>query len=115
MIAHGRLAHPNDEYYDIMLIHNMIDGIQSLGAFDRIVGTPCHDCPHGHAHARPVEHVSKRIPSGPGECVHMDVGGPMPVRGLNDELYFNMAKCKYLGHRIIYFMKTKDEIVETVR
>ena len=44
----------------------------------------------------------------------MDVGGPMPVRGLNDEVYFNMAKCRYLGHRIIYFMKTKDEIVETV-
>jgi hypothetical protein len=43
----------------------------------------------------------------------MDVGGPMPVRGLNDELYFNMAKCKYLGHRVIYFMKSKDEIVDT--
>ena len=34
MIAHGRLAHPpSDEYYDIMLINNMIDGIQSLGAY----------------------------------------------------------------------------------
>jgi hypothetical protein len=39
----------------------------------------------------------------------------MPVRGLNSELYFNMAKCKYLGHRAIYFMKTKDEVVDTVR
>jgi hypothetical protein len=43
----------------------------------------------------------------------MDVGGPMPVRGLNDELYFNMARCCYLGHRVIYFMKTKDKIVST--
>ena len=115
MIAHSRLGHPNDEYYDIMLVHNMVDGLQSLGDFDRHVGTPCHDCPHGHAHARPVPHASSRIPSGPAECVHMDIGGPMPVRGLNSELYFNMAKCKYLGHRVIYFMKTKDEIVETVR
>ena len=49
MIAHSRLGHPNDEYYDIMLIHNMADGLQSLGDFDRHVGTPCHDCPHGHA------------------------------------------------------------------
>jgi hypothetical protein len=45
----------------------------------------------------------------------MDVGRPMPVRGLNDELYFNMCRCKYLGHRVIYFMKSKDEIVDTVR
>ena len=44
----------------------------------------------------------------------MDVGGPMPVRGLNDELYFNLARCRYLGHRVIYFMKAKDEIVATV-
>ena len=115
MIAHSRLGHPNDEYYDIMLINNMVDGLQSLGDFDRHVGTPCHDCPHGHAHARPVPHASSRTPSGPAECVHMDIGGPMPVRGLNSELYFNMAKCKYLGHRAIYFMKTKDEIVATVR
>jgi hypothetical protein len=43
----------------------------------------------------------------------MGVGGPMPVRGLNDELYFNMARCRCLGHRVIYFMKTKDEIVST--
>jgi hypothetical protein len=99
----------NDEYCDIMLIHNMVDGLQSLGGFNRHVGTPCHDCPHGHAHA------SSRIPSGPAERVHVDIGGPMPVRGLNIELYFNMAKCKYLGHTAIYFMKTKDEIAETVR
>ena len=57
MIAHSRLGHPNDEYYDIMLINNMVDGLQSLGDFDRHVGTPCHDCPHGHAHARPVPHA----------------------------------------------------------
>jgi hypothetical protein len=43
----------------------------------------------------------------------MGVGGPMPVRGLNDELYFNMARCRCLGHRVIYFMKTKDEIAST--
>jgi hypothetical protein len=30
------------------------------------------------------------------------------------QLYFNMAKCRYLGHRVIYFMKGKDEIVDTV-
>jgi hypothetical protein len=45
----------------------------------------------------------------------MNIGGPMPVRGLNNELDFNMARCKYLGHRIIYFVKTKDEIAEAVR
>jgi hypothetical protein len=52
MIAHSRLGHPNDEYYDIMLIHNMSEGLQSLGDFDRHVGTPCHDCPHTWARTR---------------------------------------------------------------
>jgi hypothetical protein len=112
--AHSRLGHPNDAYYDIMIIHDMIEGLDSLGAFDSNKGIACHDCPHGHAHKRPIARNSNRTPSGPGACIYMDVGGPMPVRGLNDEVYFNMAKCRYLGHRIIYFMKTKDEIVETV-
>ena len=112
--AHSRLGHPNDAYYDIMVIHNMIEGLDSLGVFDSKTGIVCHDCPHGHAHKRPISHSSNRAPNGPGECIYMDVGGPMPVRGLNDELYFNMAKCRYLGHRVIYFMKGKDEIVDTV-
>ena len=98
-----------------MRVHNMIEGLDSdsLGSFSEKEGIVCHECPHGHAHKRPIAHSSSRIPSGPGECIYMDVGGPMPVRGLNDELYFNMARCRYLGHRVIYFMKTKDEIVST--
>ena len=114
-VAHSRLGHPNDEYYNIMQLHDMVKGLSSLEKFDRHVGTACHDCPHGHAHSRPVPHSSARTPTAPNECIYMDVGGPMPVRGLNDELYFNMCRCKYLGHRVIYFMKSKDEIVGTVR
>ena len=69
--AHSRLGHPNDAYYDIMIIHDMIEGLDSLGAFDSNKGIACHDCPHGHAHKRPIARNSNRTPSGPGACIYI--------------------------------------------
>ena len=108
---HEVLGHTNFDCLQHMVRHGMVDGVEHLPR--RPIRAPrCESCPCGKMHRRPVPKVSEIPPTAPGRNIYADIGGPMPRASTAGHRYFVLFKDKFTQHRAVYFMKTKDEVLD---
>ena len=114
---HDRLGHPSDEYLKVLVKHDMLLGLRDLGPFPTHgVKGNCEACPIGEMHSNFVARKSNRVDHGGQNAdLFMDIGGPWPVQSSKGYRYWNLIRERHGRHMAIYFMKTKDQVLDTVK
>lgn len=103
---HEKLGHQNVKHVEDFLKRNNVkyDGHDFT----------CEACLVGKQHRLSFkERVEKSEKC--GEIMHTDVCGPMQVTSIGGARYFLLIKDDFSHFRFVYFMKTKDEVVEKFR
>lgn len=106
---HERLGHPGINTLKEMASQGLIPGIKTSN-IDKFF---CDSCQSGKMHRLPFHaNLSNRI-SKPGEFIHSDVCGKMPVTSLGGANYFLLFKDDCTSYRFVYFMKHKSDTFST--
>lgn len=103
-IWHERLAHQNIKYVRKILNQNNIKYVDDWNDYI------CNGCTYGkqHRNTHPQnEQVSKRTL----DLIHVDLC-EMDIRSLGGAKYFFLLKDDFSHFRTVYFLKTKDEVIE---
>jgi len=103
---HERLSHINIGYLRDTIKKNAATGIQ-LSELNQEF--PCHNCQVGKATRKPFPTVERSSNVKPGEIIHADLSGKMPVASLGGTQYFLLLKDEATGFRSVYFLKYKHE------
>lgn len=104
---HRRLGHINVATVKSMYKKQLVDGID----FSNEKNFFCEECPLGKMHR--VSHPSTEPRAvKKGECVHMDLCGPMEQNGIGNVRYFLLLKDEATNFRFIYNIGQKSEVVE---
>lgn len=69
----------------------------------------CGPCMIGKSTRQPFPHNPKRRSSCIGELLHTDVAGPANIKGINEELYYQVIVDDYSHFVVVYLLKSKDE------
>ena len=103
---HERLAHMNLKYIKESVKQNAVEGIK----LEDLQGeTHCDFCHIGKETRQPFPTSSRGKEYQPGELIHADLSGKMPVPSLYGANYFLLMKDDYSGFKLAEFLKTKDE------
>ncbi|CAI7804629.1 unnamed protein product [Closterium sp. NIES-53] len=88
LLWHHRLGHPSLPHLHSMHSHLLVSSLpRSLPSLPRSLAPPCLPCVEGRQRAAP--HSSEFPPTtAPLQNLHMDVWGPTPVGGTDQECYF---------------------------
>ena len=114
--ALARLGQPLEEYFNMTLKHDMVDGISHL--------SPASSGRHarrtdgwyaGKMTLRNIPQVHARNPTHPGSDIYTDIGGPVPVPTRDGYKYYVIYKDSYTQHLRGYLMKTKEALLNTFR
>jgi len=103
---HERLSHINMGYLRATIQKNAATGIkldELKQEFD------CHNCLVGKSTRKPFPRVERSNQVKPGEVIHSDLSGKMPVASLGGAQYFLLLKDEATGFRSVYFLKHKNE------
>jgi hypothetical protein len=109
---HNRLSHINIQYIKNSVAKNAIEGIKPEDF--KKVEFNCEECHLGKETKKPHPAVPKRETT-PGQMVHIDIAGKMPVPSLGKAEYFLILKDDATGFRTVYFMKHKNEAAECIK
>ncbi|CAI7887004.1 unnamed protein product [Closterium sp. NIES-54] len=95
LLWHHRLGHPSLPCLRSMHSRLLVSGLpRSLPPLPRSLAPPCLPCVEGRQRAAP--HSSEFPPTtAPLQTLHMDVWGPAPVHGMDQERYFLMVVDDY--------------------
>jgi len=100
---HERLGHPGINVFKEMTSQGLIPGVKSSNKFF------CDLCQSGKIHRLPFNANLNTRASKPGEFIHSDVCGKMPVTSLGGANYFLLFKDDCTSYRFVYFMKYKND------
>jgi len=109
---HERLAHVNPQYVMDTVKKGAVWGIpveQLNGEFH------CESCETGKAKRKPFTARKESRDTFPGEMVHADLAGKMPVPSLGGANYFLLLKDDGTGFRMVYFLKYKDQTADCIQ
>lgn len=115
---HQRFGHVNKKALKRMVTNQSVNGMNCSLIEDRRNNTDrvdCHSCALGK---QPRKHFPNRTTpraTTVGRRVHVDLCGPVGVPTLSGCKYFVLFKDEFSTYRIIYFVKTKDEVFDCVR
>lgn len=103
---HCRLGHVNIEY-----IRNAIrrEAITGISANDIKEDINCEDCHYGKETRKPFPRSKSEHQTLPGEKLHGDLAGKMPIPSLGGSKYFLLLKDDSTGFRTAYFLKEKSQ------
>lgn len=63
----------------------------------------------------PIPIFSRERATKVGECVHMDICGPVGAETVAGSKYFLLLKDEFSNYRFIYFMKTREEAYDNIK
>lgn len=106
-VWHERLAHLNVLAIKELTSANLIQRIKIEEKGDFF----CEPCQLGKSLKLPFKNKVKRL-SAPGEFIHSDVCGPMPVESVNGARYYVLFKDDSSGFRYVYFLKHKSDVTD---
>lgn len=106
---HRRLGHINIATIKSMIKNNVISGINLSDENDFF----CEECQLGKLQ-RSSHPVSEKRNVEKGECVHVDLCGPMETTGIGGARYFMLVKDEATTFRMIYCIKEKSEVGENL-
>jgi hypothetical protein len=114
---HVRLGHQSDRVIKLMFKHNMITFMKRI-TYDMIKdkhSTPCAACDKAKSTRRPSVINDIDIKSmQPFQIVCSDIIGKFDILSNKREHYAVLYSCLRTGHIAVYFIKTKDEIDNTI-
>lgn len=103
---HRRLAHVSHSTIRTMVSRCMVDGI----ILDNGRHTFCSGCAYGKQHWNPFPTNEPRTKAQlPGDLIHTDLCGPLPIASVGGSLYFALFKDDSTGYRVIHCIKTKPD------
>ncbi|CAI7869317.1 unnamed protein product [Closterium sp. NIES-53] len=110
LLWHHRLGHPSLPCLQSMHSHLLVSGLLSpLPSLPRSPASPCLPCVEGRHRAAP--HSSEFPPTtAPLQTLHMDVWGPTPVGGANQERYFLLVVDEYTRYTTVFPLWRKVDI-----
>ncbi|OXA48994.1 Copia protein [Folsomia candida] len=109
---HQRLTHINMNYVVDSIKKDADRGIDLEAVSHKIM---CEDCEIGKQSRKPFPAATRNATIKPGEMVHMDLAGKMPVASLGRAQYFLLLKDDATGFRTVYFLKSKDEAKDRIK
>lgn len=104
---HRRLGHVNAARIKSMVKNNLVNGIDLSDEKDFF----CEECQFGKTHRSSHPSSEQRIFQR-GECLHVDLCGPMETVGINGAKYFLLFKDEATTFRVVYFIVHKSEVDE---
>lgn len=104
-----RLSHPGIDSFKEMANQELILGAKSSD----IENLFCESCQSGKIHRLPFHtNLTTRVCK-PGQIIHSDVCGKMPVASLGGANHFLLFKDECTSYRFVYFMKSKSDTFNT--
>jgi hypothetical protein len=100
---HQRLAHVNMR--DLAQVHKHADGVPSLPQTNDV----CRSCRLGKAHKLPFRSSFSRT-TAPGELIHSDIVGPLPMSFPDKYQYMGTFLDDYSRHVVVALMQKKSSI-----
>ncbi|CAI7806565.1 unnamed protein product, partial [Closterium sp. NIES-53] len=110
LLLHRRLGHPSLPRLCSMHSRPLVSGLpRSLPSLPRLPAPPCLPCVEGRQHAAP--HSSEFPPTTtPLQTLHMDVRGPAPVGGTDQERYFLLVVDHYTRYTTVFPLRRKADV-----
>ncbi|CAI7781451.1 unnamed protein product, partial [Closterium sp. NIES-54] len=115
LLWHHRLSHPSLPHLCGMHTRLLVSGIpRSLPSLPRSPAPPCLPCVEGRQCAAP--HSSEFPPTtappttAPLQTLHMDVWGPGPVGGMDQERYFLLVVDDYTRYTTVFPLRCKANV-----
>ncbi|CAI7799324.1 unnamed protein product [Closterium sp. NIES-54] len=110
LLWHHRLGHPSLPCLCSMHSRLLVSGLpKSLPSLLRSPALPCLPCVKGRQCA--ASHSSEFPPTiGPLQTLHMDVWGPAPVSGTNQERYFLLVVDDYTRYTTVFPLWRKADV-----
>ncbi|CAI7788436.1 unnamed protein product [Closterium sp. NIES-54] len=110
LLWHHHLGHPSLPRLHGMHSRLLVSGLpRSLPSLPRLPALPCLPCIEERQRAAP--HSSKFPPtSAPRQTLHMDVWGPAPVDGSDQERYFLLVVDKYTHYTTVFPLRRKADV-----
>lgn len=108
---HHRLAHISPQVIKFMAKHNIVNGMVITDANIE----SCEPC--AVSKQQRSRHPSKSSPrsSLPGQVLHFDTVGPMPVKSLGESKYYVLCKDSYSSYRFVFFINNKSDIPSGIK
>ncbi|CAI7916618.1 unnamed protein product [Closterium sp. NIES-54] len=110
LLWHHRLGHPSLPRLRSMHSRLLVSGLpRSLPPLPRSPAPPCLPCVEGRQHAAP--HSFEFPPTtAPLQTLHMDVWGPAPVSGTDQERYFVLVIDDYTRYTTVFPLRRKADV-----
>ncbi|CAI7745295.1 unnamed protein product [Closterium sp. NIES-53] len=110
LLWHHRLGHPSLSRLRSMHSRLLVSGLpRSLPSLPRSPALPCLPCVKGRQRAAP--HSSEFPPTtSPLQNLHMDVWGPAPVGGTDQERYFLLVVDDYTRYTTVFPLRCKADV-----
>ncbi|CAI7907902.1 unnamed protein product [Closterium sp. NIES-54] len=110
LLWHHLLGHPSLPRLRGMHSRLLVSGLpRSLPSIPRSPAPPCLPCVEGRQRAAP--HSSEFPPTtAPLQTLHMDVWGPAPVGGTDQERYFMLVVDDYICYTTVFPLRRKVDI-----
>ncbi|CAI7880277.1 unnamed protein product [Closterium sp. NIES-53] len=110
LLWHNRPGHPSLLRLRSMHSHLLVSDLpRSLPSLPRSPAPPCLRCVEGRQSAAP--HSSEFPPTtAPLQTLHMDVWGPAPVGGTNQERYFVLVVDDYTRYTTVFPLRRKADV-----
>ncbi|CAI7890919.1 unnamed protein product [Closterium sp. NIES-53] len=110
LLWHHRLGHPSLPRLRSMHSRLLVSGLpSSLPSLPRSLAPSCLPCVKGRQRAAP--HSSEfPLTTAPLQTLHMDVWGPAPVGGTDQECYFLLVVDNYTRYTTIFLLRCKVDV-----
>ncbi|CAI7763109.1 unnamed protein product [Closterium sp. NIES-54] len=110
LLWHNRLGHPSLPRLRGMHSRLLVSGLpRSLPSLPRSPAPPCLPCVEGRQCAAP--HSSEFPPTtAPLQTLHMDVWGPAPIGGTDQERYFLLVVDDYTRYTTVFPLRRKADV-----
>ncbi|CAI7784709.1 unnamed protein product [Closterium sp. NIES-54] len=111
LLFHHRLGHPSLPRLRSMHSRLLVSGLpRSLPSLPRSPAPPCLHCVEGRQRAAP--HSSEfPLTTAPLQTLHMDVWGPAPVGGTDQERYFLLVVDDYTSYTTVFPLHCKADVI----
>ncbi|CAI7923208.1 unnamed protein product [Closterium sp. NIES-54] len=110
LLWHHRLGHPSLPHLRTMHSRLLVSVLpRSLPSLPRSPAQPCLPCIEGRQCAAP--HSSEFPPTiAPLQTLHMDVWGPAPISGTDQERYFLLVVDDYVRYTTVFPLRRKADV-----
>ncbi|CAI7818425.1 unnamed protein product [Closterium sp. NIES-54] len=110
LLWHHHLGHPSLPRLRNMHSHLLVSGLyRSMSSLPRSLALPCLPCVKGRHHAAPHS-FSFPPTTAPLQTLRMDVWGPAPVRGMDQECYFLLVVDDYTRCTTDFPLRRKADV-----